>query len=135
MRLLQLLHRFARSKQRVMLASIVKLMVRPNDCFRLLRLATSFARDRGHKYNSDPQLLSIAVAPEQTARGIGRTLFEGFASELKRRGVYEFVIIAAHTQVSAISFYGRRGCVPVAKVALGSLPCTVFRYAGTPSAS
>jgi ribosomal protein S18 acetylase RimI-like enzyme len=127
-----LVWRFARSNAGAVIAAAVRLMVRPTGVLRLVRLAGSLVRDRGQGRISGPQLLSIAVNRAEAARGIGRRLFEVLAADFMRRGVREFVVIAAHTQVSAMAFYERRGCIPVTEIVLGGLPCTVFRYAAAP---
>ena len=120
-----LIERFARSHPRTLIAAAFRLMAHPAAVLRLASLSRSLMR--GPAPISGPQLLSIAVYRAEVARGVGRQLFEALSTEFMRRGVREFNVIAAHTQVSAIAFYNRCGCIPTSQVVLGDLPCTVFR--------
>ena len=118
---------FAVADPRTAAATTARLIASPTNALRLIRLIGSLVRDLGKTPIGGSQLLSLAVNRAEAARGIGRQLFEGLAAFFSRSGVREFSVVAAHTQIAALTFYERRGCVPTAEVKLGSLPCTVFR--------
>ena len=124
--------RFAHSYPSTIIASVLRLIARPGDLRRLLQLAGSLVGHQPKEWIGGPQLLSIAVDRTESARGIGKQLFGGLSDQFSRKGIHEFVVIAAHTQASALAFYRRLGCTPVAETMFGGLPCTVFRYVVPP---
>lgn len=55
------------------------------------------------------ELESIAVAPESQRLGLGQSLFQALAAELKAAGVAEIVLEVRASNQSALAFYGALG--------------------------
>ena len=72
------------------------------------------------------ELLSLAVQPKVSRRGIGSALFAQVQEEFRRRGVEWFKVLAADTQKSAIAFYASLGGKVVGSTELGGLRSYVY---------
>ncbi len=72
----------------------------------------------------DAEILSVAVDPRVTGRGIGTEVVEAATGELTRRGVAAAKVVTAADNIAAQRLYVRCGFVPRARIAV---------HEGTPS--
>jgi ribosomal protein S18 acetylase RimI-like enzyme len=66
----------------------------------------------------DAELLSIAVAPGQTSRGVGRALADATISALAERGATEVKVVVGADNEGANRFYSQVGFRPLGDIAV-----------------
>ena len=84
---------------------------------------------------SGPQLLSIAVSStRRLLTELAGNYSRALSAEFMRKGASaNSLVIAAHAQVPAMALLtSAEAAFPLPEVALGGLPCTVFRCAALP---
>src|SRR5262249_35263121 len=100
-----------------------RLLLRPS----VIPRAFSLARYVGSRQpGPQAELLSIAVDPNFQASGIGELLLREFHSQLRKHGVSQYRVTAAHTQPAALRFYRKHGGVAVSEITLGNLRSFTF---------
>jgi ribosomal protein S18 acetylase RimI-like enzyme len=66
----------------------------------------------------DAEILSVAVDPLATGRGVGTEVVEAATGELARRGVGAAKVVTGADNVAALRLYARCGFVPRARIAV-----------------
>lgn len=106
----------------------LSLLLKPRLLSRVLSLMLHSAVRGKREGVDDCQLLSIAVVPDCGRSGVGTVLFGAICDWFRQRGADQFEIVAAKTQLAALSFYVRRGAAKVGETNLGGLNSVLFRH-------
>jgi ribosomal protein S18 acetylase RimI-like enzyme len=77
-----------------------------------IKILETIRYSKGDKENiPKAELLTIAVSEKFQGRGIARELFNGFLSEMRKRGVKEFKVVVGENLTKPVNFYEKQGFI------------------------